>query len=60
MHINGASLSSCTTPVFISKKGVSPSGNLTIERVCLYIINMAFTISVGRTNIYDYDILNLS
>ena len=35
MHINGASLSTCSTPVVISKKGVSPSGDLTIERVFL-------------------------
>ena len=47
MHINCASLSPYSTPVVISKKGVSPSGDLTIERVFLYSINMAFTISVG-------------
>ena len=46
MHINSASLSSCSTPVVISKKG-NPSGDLIIERVFLYSINMAFTISVG-------------
>ena len=33
--------------IVLSKKGVSPSGDLTIERVLLYSINMAFTISVG-------------
>ena len=47
MHINCASLSPCSSPVVISKKEVSPSGDLTIERVFLYRINMAFTISVG-------------
>ena len=47
MYINYASLSLYSTPVVISKKGVSPSGDLTIERVFLYSINMAFTISVG-------------
>ena len=46
MHINCARLSSCSTPVVISKKCVSPSVDLTI-RVLLYSINMAFTISVG-------------
>ena len=44
MHINCASLSLCSTPVVISKKGVSPSGDLTIERVLLYRINMTFMI----------------
>ena len=47
MHIHCASLSPCSTPVVISKKVVSPSGDLIIERVFLYSINMAFTISVG-------------
>ena len=46
MHINGASLSLCSTPVVISKKCVSPSGDLTTERVFLYSINMVSTISV--------------
>ena len=31
MHINGACLSPCSTPVLISKKDVLPSGDLTIE-----------------------------
>ena len=44
MHIHCASLSLCSTPVVISKKGVSPSGDLTIERVFLYRINMTFMI----------------
>ena len=35
MNRNGASLSPCSTPVVISKKGVSPSGYLTMERVFL-------------------------
>ena len=48
MYINGASLYPCSTPVVISKKDVSPSGDLTIERVLLYSINMAFTSSVGK------------
>ena len=47
MHIYCASLSPCSTPVVISKKGVSPSGDLTIERIFLYSINMTFMISVG-------------
>ena len=47
MHINGASLSPCRTPVVISNKGVSPPSDLTMERVFLYSINMAFTILVG-------------
>ena len=33
MHINCESLSPCSTPVVISKKGVSPSGILTMERL---------------------------
>ena len=47
MHINCASLSPWSTPVVISKKGVSQLGDLTIERVLLYRIYMAFMISVG-------------
>ena len=48
MHINCASLSPCSyTTVVISNIGVSPSGDLTIDRVFLYIINMKFMISVG-------------
>ena len=47
MHINCASLSPCSTPLVISKKGVSPSGDLTMDRVFLYSINMEFMISVG-------------
>ena len=35
MNRNGVSISPCSTPVVISKKGVSPSGDLTIERVFL-------------------------
>ena len=47
MHINCANVSPYSTPVVISNKGVSSSGDLTIYRVLLYSINMAFTISVG-------------
>ena len=47
MHINCASLSLCSSPVVISNKGVSPSGDLTIERVFLYSTNMTFMISVS-------------
>ena len=31
MHINCANVSPYSTPIVISKKGVSPSGDLTIE-----------------------------
>ena len=47
MNRNSASVSPCSTPVVILKKGVSPSGYITMERVFLLIINMVFTISVG-------------
>ena len=50
MHVNGASLSQFTPVVnyiIISKKGVSPSSDITIERVLLYSINIEFTISVS-------------
>ena len=33
MHIKGASLSPCSTPVVISKKCLSQSGDLTMEWV---------------------------
>ena len=45
MHIHCASLSPCT-PVVILNKGVSPSGDLAIERVLLYSINMKFMIYI--------------
>ena len=47
MNRNEAIVAPCSTPVVISKKGVSPSGDLTMERVFLYSINMVFTISLG-------------
>ena len=48
MNKKGASVSPCSTPVVISKKGVSPSGDLTLDRVFLYRIIIAFTVSEGR------------
>ena len=48
MNKKGASVSPCSTPVVISKKGVSPSGDLTMDRVFLYRIIIAFTVSEGR------------
>ena len=33
MNNKGARVSPCSTPVVISKKGVSPSGDLTMDRV---------------------------
>ena len=47
MNRNGASVSPCITPIVISKKGVSPSGDIIMERVFLHRINMEFMISVG-------------
>ena len=35
MNSYGASVYPCSTPVVISKKGLSPSGDLTMERVFL-------------------------
>ena len=35
MNSNCSSVYPCCTPVFISKKGVSPYGDLTIDRVFL-------------------------
>ena len=48
MNKKGASVSPCSTSVVISKKGVLPSGNLTMDRVFLYRIIIAFTLSEGR------------
>ena len=47
MNKKGASISPCSTPVVMSKKGVSPSGDLTMDRVFLYRIIIAFTVSEG-------------
>ena len=44
MNRNGRSVSPCNNPVVISKKGVSPSGELTMEMVFLYSINMVIMI----------------
>ena len=35
MNRNGVSVSHCNTPLVISKKSVSPSDDLTMERVVL-------------------------
>ena len=40
-------MSSCDTPAIMSKNSVSPSGDLTKARVFLYIIIIAFIISLG-------------
>ena len=40
-------MSPCYTPAILSKKSVSPSGDLTKARVFLYIIIIAFIISLG-------------
>ena len=47
MNRNGESVCPCSNPSVISKKGVSLSGDITMELIFLYSINMAFTISVG-------------
>ena len=49
MNRKGARVSPWGTPVVISKNNVSPSGDLTIERVFLYSIIITLIISVGIT-----------
>ena len=51
MHImnkKGAIVSPCSTTVVISKKGVPPFGDLTMDRVFLYRLIITFTVSEGR------------
>ena len=61
MNRKSASVYPCSTPVVVSKKGVSPSGDITMERVFLYSVNMVFMISLGMPHMiisYLHDLLN--